>query len=161
MVALSLNLNPIITRPADAQQYSLDASMSVAQDLVSSLKLDLSCLVMPKLGLDFAKTITSQVDASPLSEMTLSETTPLRAIANEFLSTQVVASVVPDRIAEALEIIVGMERGNAARDTELSWYEMYGHEMYGLAAVRNSPAVIPAKQPVSEYASQLEASLAA
>ena len=151
MVALSLDLKPAMVRQ---QQDSLDFSMSTQQNFTSVAQLDLSELVIPSLAnisSDFAQTIASQVDVLPLS----AEMTPLRFIANEFLATQVTA-VVTDRIAEALEIIVGMERDNAARDTERSW-----QEMYGLAAVPNSPAVTRAQQTESEYASQLEASLAA
>ena len=158
MVALSLDLKPAMVRQ---QQDSLDFSMSTQKNFTSVAQLDLNELVIPSLAnissdfaqtsSDFAQTIASQVDVLPLS----AEMTPLRFIANEFLATQVTA-VVTDRIAEALEIIVGMERDNAARDTERSW-----QEMYGLAAVPNSPAVTRAKQTESEYASQLEASLAA
>ena len=165
MVALSLDLKPAMVRQ---QQDSLDFSMSTQLNFASVAQLDLNELVIPSLAnissdfaqtssdfaqtsSDFAQAIASQVDVLPLS----AEMTPLRFIANEFLATQVTA-VVTDRIAEALEIIVGMERDNAARDTELSW-----QEMYGLAAVPNSPAVTRANQPESEYASQLQASLAA
>jgi hypothetical protein len=162
MVALSLDLKPEMVRPMVRQQQdSLDFSMSTQQNFTSVAQLDLNELVIPSLAnissdfaqisSDFAQTIASQVDVLPLS----AEMTPLRFIANEFLATQVTA-VVTDRIAEALEIIVGMERDNAARDTERSW-----QEMYGLAAVPNSPAVTRAQQTESEYASQLEASLAA
>jgi len=150
MVALSLDLKPTMVR----QKESLDVSMSTQQNFAPVAQLDLSGLVMPSLAnisSDLAQTIASQVDVGSFGEMT-----PLRAIAYDFLSTQGVANVVTDRIAEALEIIVGMEKDNAARDTELSW-----QEMYGLAAVPNSPAVTLATPPESEYKSLLEAYLAA
>lgn len=148
MVALSLDLKPTVV---PQQRESLDVSMSTQ---LSVPQLDLNLLVMPSLAAissELAQTIASQVDVDSFTEIT-----PLRAIANDFLSTQVVASVVTNRIAEALEIIVGMEKSNAARDVERSW-----QEMYGLAALPNSPAVTLARQPVAEYEEQLAASLAA
>lgn len=141
MAAISLDLKPITV---NQQAQSLDVSVS------NGPQLDWSLLVMPPAA-DLAQTTASQVDVTPFTELN-----PLRAIANEFLATQNVADVVTDRIAEALEIIVGMERNNALRDTELSW-----QEMYNLTSVPNSLAVAPDTESESEYANQLLASLAA
>lgn len=164
-MALTLDLNPLrlqTQRQVALQPTSLDVAITPEQETALSAQFDLTQLVLPPAASfspdeSLARLISTEVSTIDLAR----ESSPMRAIALEFLSTLTGANSQPtlsqpnDRITEARAIIEEMERNNALRDTESLWSALLN------TRVVESPAIVRPNNEPSEYEAQLGSFLAA
>jgi hypothetical protein len=164
-MALTLDLNPLrlqTQRNSAFDSTALDVALSPTQAIDLNAQFDLSQLVLPAAASfspdqSLARLISTEVSAVDLNL----GNSPLRAIAFEFLSTQVVSlaevsnSQPTSRVSEARAIIEEMERKNALREIESLWSLMLNTN------VVESPAVVRPNTEPSEYEAQLGTFLAA
>jgi hypothetical protein len=161
-MALTLDLNTVMKRDAVAAPASLDVSMSPVEGASLNAQLDFSELVLPPASSFSPDESLARLIASEATTIDLNvESSPMRAIALEFLTSQIdtisqsTAAQQASRFAEAQEIIAQMEQRNALRDMENLWSAMLGTELTA------SPAVVPQSKQTTETEEQWNSILAA